>query len=70
MRWQYRKGFWLGVALIMVLASLDWWNWFLPPTMGWLGFPSWLFYVVVLHGVLVLVIWQLRRTLWQREMEQ
>lgn len=58
---------WAAVFAVLLLLSFDYWTWQNPVVLSWGGFPSWVFYFVVLQIVFVGVIWAFTKFYWKEE---
>lgn len=62
---QQKSWFWAIAFGILLLLSLDYWAWQNPIVLGLGGFPTWLFYFLVLQAVFVGVIWLFTKLYWK-----
>jgi TRAP-type C4-dicarboxylate transport system permease small subunit len=58
---------WVGFFGLLLILSLDYWRWDEPVTIGWLGFPNWIWWFVGLQVVLVLGLTFFVRNFWEEE---
>ena len=47
---------WTGLFSLLFLLALDYWRWESVLELGWMGFPSWMGYFMVLQVILTIMI--------------
>jgi len=61
---------WILAFAVLFLLSLDYWIWDEPVVLGLWGFPTWIYYFVVIQVVLTILIYLFAKYFWKSGDEQ